>query len=212
MLLTKDREHARWSGVYAGDEYYYGADAGPLARRAVRYHRPLRGHASTPTALDVGCGEGQDLAFLVEFKYDATGLDFISSATQKARGLLERRSLRAQVFETDLRDWNWSQQYDLVLACNSLQFLGADASPVLNRVIEATSVGGVLGLSLFACETSEEIRDGVYFSSLENLLSRFDHEGENRAWQMLETTKLWQWNASSGAPQPFITLIGQRLT
>jgi SAM-dependent methyltransferase len=205
------REHARWSRLYASDEYYYGEEAGPLARRAVRYHRPLWRKGRTPTALDIGCGEGQDLAFLAEGGYEAKGIDFIASATEKARRLLAQRNLNAQIFQSDVREWDWSQRFDLILASNSLQFLGEDAPLILERALAATGANGVLGLSVFACEQGEEIRDGVYFFSLENLLARFAHEGENRAWQMLETTKLWQWNARANAPQPFVTLIAQRL-
>ena len=210
-----DREQARWSAVYQGAEYFYGEDAGPLARRAVRYHRPLWRAGSTPTALDVGCGEGQDVAFLSATGYEATGLDFIESAVLKAQRLLVDRGLDANIISTDLLQWNSSEQYDLVLACNSLQFLGAAAPEVLERVIAATAADGVLGLSLFACESNsgkdEEIRDGVYFTSLDRLMVRFDCRSQNRAWQMLETTRLWQWNARHNAPQPFVTLIAQRL-
>src|SRR2546423_195422 len=60
-------EFQRWSAVYAGDQYYYGSEPGPVARRAVRYHRQYRPRGGT--ALDAGCGEGQDLAFLAERGY-----------------------------------------------------------------------------------------------------------------------------------------------
>jgi tellurite methyltransferase len=209
--VSEDREYARWSGAFAGAEYFYGSDAGPVARRAVRYQRPLWRAGNTPTALDLGCGEGQDLAYLAECGYDATGVDFVENALQKARNLLKLRGLAAQTIQSNLRDWRASQTYDLVLACNSLQFLGHDAPVVLERARDATAPGGVLGLSLFACESGEAVQGSVYFSSLETLLSRFEHTGANRSWQMLETTKLWQWNQSANVPQPFVTLIAQRL-
>ena len=209
--MSEDKEYARWSTAFAGAEYFYGSDAGPVARRAVRYHQPLRRSRSTPTALDLGCGEGQDLAYLAECGYDATGVDFIENALQKSRNLLELRGLTAQTMQSNLRDWKAEQQYDLVLACNSLQFLGNNAPVILERVRDATERNGILGLSLFACENGEEVRGGVYFSSLETLLSRFEHLGAGRSWQMLETARLWQWNQSANAPQPFVTLIAQRL-
>lgn len=211
MFNRSDKEYARWSAAYAGNNYFYGEDAGPVARRAVRYHRPLWRQGSTPTALDVGCGEGQDLAFLAEVGYQATGIDFVENAVDKARHLLSTRGLQATVEHHDLRTYDWSKRFDLVQAVNSLQFLGEDAKTVLPRVIEATAPGGVLGLSLFACERGEEVRDGVYFTSLEKLMEHFDCECESRAWQMLETTNLWQWNTRLNARQPFVTLIAQRL-
>jgi tellurite methyltransferase len=211
FAVLMDKEYARWSAMYAGNEYFYGEDAGPVARRAVRYHHPLRQCGSTPTALDLGCGEGQDLAFLAECGYAATGVDFIENALGKARRLLQQRSLQAHIFQADLREWKAEHDYHLVLACNSLQFLGSDAPMMIERARDLTAIGGVLGLSLFACEGNEEVRDGVYFTSLEKLLGRFNCDGADRHWQMLETARLWQWNRAANAPQPFVTLIAQRL-
>jgi SAM-dependent methyltransferase len=207
-------QRKKWSAIYHGPQYYYGFDAGPVARRAIRYHRPLLQAGSTlsqPTALDVGCGEGQDVAFLCENHYRATGLDFVPDAIEKAKQLVAKRDCDAQIFQTDLRDWYWSEKYDLVIAVNSLQFLGNDAPQILEKVIASVAGSGVLGLSLFGCENDERVENGVYFSSLESLLARFSHSGENREWQMLETTNLWQWNVAANAPQPFVTLIAQRL-
>ncbi len=214
---TDNTQREKWSAIYDGPQYYYGSDAGPVARRAVRYYRPLARRIevgstpSLPSALDVGCGEGQDIAFLCENHFHATGLDFVPSAIEKAKQLVEKRNFDAQLFQTDLRDWNWKEEYNLVLAVNSLQFLGNDAPPILEKVIASVAVAGVLGISLFGCQAGEQIKNGVYFSSLEHLLTHFIHEGENREWQMLETTNLWQWNATANAPQPFVTLIAQRL-
>jgi len=208
---NSNAERARWSAIYAGPNYYYGFDTGPVARRAVRYSRPLIAKGSTPFALDVGCGEGQDVAFLCESGYQTTGLDFVPDAIGKAQNLLAARDLKAELFAGDLRDWNWDKQFDLVLAINSLQFLGSDAPAILARVMQAVAVKGVLGLSLFACEAGREVKGGVFFIALEELLNCFDCKGENRSWQMLETTKLWQWNARENAPQPFVTLIAQKL-
>lgn len=199
---------ARWSAIYQGNQYYYGFDAGPVARRAVRYHRPLRGAATT--ALDVGCGEGQDAAFLAQCGYDTLGIDFVPDAVEKARRLVEQRQLQARFARTDLREWSWAERYDLVLAVNCLQFLGEDALAVLEKVQGSVAPGGVLGLSLFACESGSRVENGVFFIALEELLKCFDHEGERRSWQMLETTQLWQWNANTNAPQPFVTVIAQR--
>lgn len=204
-------QHVKWSAIYSGPEYYYGFDAGPVARRAVRYAQPQHRSRSTPTALDVGCGEGQDVAFLCECGYQTTGLDFVPDAISKAEKLLEARELKAELHAGDLRDWNWSAQYDLVLAVNSLQFLGEDAPSVLQRVINSVAVGGVLGFSIFACESGSEVRDGVFFIALEELMNRFDGNGQNRSWQMLETAQLWQWNARANARQPFVTLIAQKI-
>ncbi|HVF10017.1 MAG TPA: class I SAM-dependent methyltransferase [Abditibacteriaceae bacterium] len=210
MLTPDDAQYRYWSTAFAGASYYYGHDPGPVARRAVRYHRPSCPRGGT--AADVGCGEGQDLAFLAESGYDALGLDFTEHGIAKAQRLLAARGLQGQTEVVDLRTYEFARQFDLVLAANSLQFLGADASACLDRVVQAVAPGGVLGLSLFAREDKQPaLHNGVFFISLCELLARFSHKGPSRSWQMLETAQLWQWSAHSNQPQAFVTLIARRL-
>jgi SAM-dependent methyltransferase len=207
--FANDAEYQRWNTIFANADYFYGEEPGPVARRAVRYHRPLCPRGGT--AVDFGCGEGQDLAFLAECGYDATGYEFTASGVQKTRDLLEKRNLAAQAHQADLRAHNWAEQYNLVLSINALQFLGEAAPEALGHVIEAVAAGGVLGLSLFAREdeTSSAVRNGIYFITLRELMSRV--ETSSGAWQMLETAQLWQWNRSSNRAQMFVTLVAQRI-
>lgn len=198
-----DSELQRWSRIYAGPEYYYGEDPGPVARRAVRYHRAVA--RSGGAALDAGCGEGQDLAFLAERGYAATGVEFTAEGAEKARQFLAARDLPGEVLHQDLRTWELTRRYDLVLAVNSVQFLGADAPAALDVLMEATAPGGVIGLSLFAREGNVPTVSGtVYFTTLEELLQRFE------GWQMIEAANLWQWGGS-GLPQAFVTLIARKI-
>jgi SAM-dependent methyltransferase len=197
-------EKQRWSRIFAGREFYYGEDPGPVARRAVRYHRPLLPFGGT--ALDAGCGEGQDLAFLAEQGYQATGLDFTAEGVAKARRFLEERGLKAEVRECDLSQEPLAATYDLVIAVNSVQFMGECAEPCLEKLMAAVKPGGVIGLSLFACEDAPQcVVSTIFFISLEELLRRFD------GWQPLEAAKLWQWNSTTGQPQAFVTLIARKL-
>jgi SAM-dependent methyltransferase len=194
-----------WNDAFSGLEYYYGFEPGPVARRAVRYHRP-RG-PEPGTALDVGCGEGQDLAFLAERGYRASGLELTETGAAKAHRLLRQRGRAAEVLVGDIRDLAAAlgdRRFDLVLAVNSIQFLGADAPAALEQVRDRTAPGGVIGLSLFGREQHEpELSAGCWFVSLEGLMARF------RGWQMLETARLWQWNPRTNDAQPFVTMVAQ---
>ncbi|MCC2670349.1 MAG: family transcriptional regulator [Armatimonadetes bacterium] len=198
-----DRELHRWSSIYAGEEYYYGREPGPVARRAIRYHA----FAPGATALDAGCGEGQDLRYLLGLGYDATGVEFTPHGAEKARRLTAELGT-GRVVEQDLRSFVEQPQepYDLVIAVNSIQFLGADASDCLGRLMDLVKPRGVLGLSLFAREPDEpEVSGTVWFTTLNELLLRF------RGWQPLEAANLWQWNVTTNHPQPFVTLIARKL-
>jgi len=208
---NQDPQYKLWNSAYAGDEYYYGSEPGPLARRAVRYHHP--NYPQGGTALDVGCGEGQDLAFLAECGYTATGIEFTAHGVIKTRRFLAERSLQAEVVTADIRTYSFNQQFDLVLVVNTIQFLGDAASACLDRVIHAVATGGVIGLSIFAREADQpSMQSSVFFMTLPELMERFppDH------WQMLEASQLWQWSPRTvhktfGKPQAFVTLIAQRI-
>jgi SAM-dependent methyltransferase len=207
---------AHWDSVFAHDSLFYGEEPGPIARRAEKYHRDLR--SSQSTALDVGCGEGQDLAFLAACGYESTGLDFSPHARRKARALLESRALSAQVLATDLGSWRPAQRYDLVLASNSLPFVGENADFALAQVLAAVAAGGVLGLSVWAREdaSSPAVVDEVRLWTREEVFAAMEASG---AWQKLEVALLWQY--FRGGPgmglavceeaRPFITVVAQRL-
>ena len=198
-----DRELHLWSRIYSGDGYYYGDEPGPMARRAVRYHRPW--FRPGATALDLGCGEGQDLAYLAELGYSATGVEFTPEGAAKARRLLSNRGVAGAVVEEDLRSWEPARPYDLVLAVNALQFLGADAPAIVDRLAHWVAPGGVLGLSLFARDEGEAPQEhSVRFFTVDEVLDRF------AGWQRLEAAHLWQWNVSNNEPQPFVTLIARK--
>ena len=201
MEISSELE--RWTRNFADSEYLYGHDPGPVARRAVRYHRPLVAPNQTPTALDVGCGEGQDLIFLAQQNYDSTGLDFTETGIAKARQIVEDNGQRAHLVRADILDWHSETRFDLVLAVNCLQFLGADAPRALKLVQSLVKPGGVIGLSMFARDdaATAPVEDTIYRWTLDELQLNFTN------WQSFEAARLWQWNAQG--PQPFVTLIAR---
>src|SRR5438093_1900584 len=218
---TAGSEFQRWSAIYAGEEYYYGSEPGPVARRAVRYHRQYRPRGGS--ALDAGCGEGQDLAFLAARGYVATGVEFTAAGAAKAERLLRSRELEAEVVREDLRIYDPPHRFDLVLAVNSLPFLGADGAACLHELMAAVAPGGVCGVSFFARPDGDreigrprtgvasgdgkvgEIVQGLWLLTMEELLAFFS------GWQMLEAARVWQWNPHTNRPQPFVTLIAHNV-
>jgi SAM-dependent methyltransferase len=199
-----------WSRAFAGVDYYYGYEPGPVARRAVRYHRPRMSIGAT--ALDAGCGEGQDLAFLAECGHESTGIDFTETGVQKAEQLLGSRGLHAELICGDLRDLGTDErlrgrQFDIVLAVNALQFMGADGSACLDQLRQRVRPGGVIGLSLWAREPGHgSIENGIWLITLEEVMERF------AGWQSLEAANLWQWNPGSDTPLAFVTLLARAPT
>lgn len=211
--MPSNTSQAHWDGLFAEPGFFYGIEPGAVARRAEKYHRD--GRSSAPSALDVGCGEGQDLAFLAACGYQSTGLDFSRPGLGKTRRMLEERGLRAQVLEADLASWQPSQTYNLVLSINALPFVGERADFALEQVLRAVAVNGVLGLSVWARESSASpaLAEGVRLWTRQEIVGALDASG---AWQKLEVALLWQYFRSEGGSpgeeaRPFITLIAQRL-
>lgn len=198
-----ESEFKRWSELFASPQFYYGYDPGPVARRAVRYHRPLQLRGGT--AIDIGCGEGQDVNYLVECNYNVTGVEWTGEGLNKTRRLLAERNREAQLIQADLRDFETPDRFDLVLSINSLQFLGKDAPEALCKVKSLVAPGGVIGVSVFAREdeTENPLDGSIYRWTLPEIMANFAD------WQPFEAARLWQWGASG--PQPFITLIAAYL-
>jgi SAM-dependent methyltransferase len=211
---TTGSEYRRWSAVFAGDGYYYGSDPGPLARRAVRYHRQYR--PRDKTALDAGCGEGQDLAFLAEQGYCATGVEFTETGVAKAVRLLQSRGVTAEVVHQDLRTYEPPHRFELVLSVNTVPFLGADGPACLKRLVGAVAPGGVFAISAFArpCSAADAEQDGSPMDVVDCpfwLLTMDELMEYVHGWQMLEAARLWQWNPHTNRPQPFVTLIARNV-
>ena len=80
-----ETEHERWSRVFSGSTFFYGQEPGSVVRRTVKYARSLKPEGGS--ALDAGCGEGQDLLFLARSGYNCLGLDFTSEGIAKAHHL-----------------------------------------------------------------------------------------------------------------------------
>ncbi len=204
---------SHWDALFSGPDFFYGLEPGPVARRAEKYHRA--GRTSSSTALDQGCGEGQDLVFLAACGYQCTGLDFSRHARRKAQNLLQEQNLQAQVLEVDLALWQPSQTWDLVLSINALPFVGERADFALEQLLRSVAVGGVLGLSVWAREEAElpALVEGVRLWTLEEIESALEQSG---AWQKLEVALLRQYfRSESGSAceeaRPFVTMVAQRL-
>ena len=50
----------------------------------------------------------------------------------------------------DLREFEPAHRFDLVIAVNSIQFLGTDAEDMLHKLLAAVTPGGVCGISIFS--------------------------------------------------------------
>lgn len=92
------------------------------------------------TALDVACGCGRNLRWLVDTGWRVTGVDRDATATAPLRSL-------ATVVEADIESGPWplgQQQFDLVVVCNYLW------RPLYDHIRAAVAPGGSLIWETFA--------------------------------------------------------------
>ncbi len=216
-ISTNSTSQSHWDELFAAPQFHYGVEPGQIARRAEKYHRGLRQNdsQSAVTALDQGCGEGQDLAFLAACGYAATGTDYSAQARRKAESLLAQQNLGAQVLEADLSIWQPNQSWDLVISINALPFVGERADFALSQTLRAVARGGVLGLSVWAREDSGSpaFVDGVRLWTRDEVFAALDESG---SWQKLECATLWQYfrgdgNSACEEARPFVTVVAQKL-
>ena len=206
---NSDSEWLRWESTFAGSDCFYGHEPGPVAVRAEKYQRATR--PENATALDVGCGEGQDLAYLASRGYKTTGVDFSPAGLEKAIGLLRERSAQATLLREDLRSWRAPQPFDMVLSVNVLPFLGEAADEALKNTLHAVKSGGMLGLSLWARDDERvpRIQNGIRVWTLEEAMHALAEEAQ---WQMKEVARVWQWSQVTDSSRAFITIIAQRVS
>ncbi len=99
--------------------------------------------------LDVGCGTGYHLLPLVRRGYGVRGVDCSSAMLAECRRKLRQAGLRAELGERDMRDIRAEDDFDTVLAMNSVLCYvhrAAAVRDVLGRLHRALRPGGLLVL------------------------------------------------------------------
>ncbi|MGA7826720.1 MAG: class I SAM-dependent methyltransferase [Geobacteraceae bacterium] len=89
-------------------------------------------------ALDIACGEGRNSIFLAKKGFQVTGLDISEAGLEKGRQWMEREGLTIDFHAANMEQFEFTEQYDLILNCN---FLLRDLIP---KTVAALSPGGIL--------------------------------------------------------------------
>jgi SAM-dependent methyltransferase len=100
------------------DNHWVGTATGPDRSLPVNPYVPAEtAHLAAGTALDAGCGTGNEALWLAEQGWQVTGADISATALSTAAHRSDRAGLTAQVqwIEADLTDWTPGRDWDLVV-------------------------------------------------------------------------------------------------
>lgn len=111
--------------------------------------------------LDLGCGAGRDSKSFVAKGYRVTAVDASRELCKRASVFIGQKVI-CKRFE----DLEYNKEFDGVWACASLLHLRLEELPkIINKIETALVVGGYLYVS-FKYGSKEEVRDGRYFTDL----------------------------------------------
>jgi len=122
-----------WEAAYARE-----VPDTPVDRDVVAHARDL-----TPgTALDLGCGTGQNSIWLAQQGWEVHGVDIARGAIRRAEDAAERSGVSATFEVCDLTTWRSDMRYDLVVSTYALPPRGLGRTHALTVVRDAVAPGG----------------------------------------------------------------------
>ena len=123
--------------IYNRDNYYQISRVNPLLIKHLKKVRDKK-------ALDIGCGNGINGRYMRELGYDVLGIDINPNAIQLTKDF----GVKAEL--TDICEFSWSQNYDLITSFYFLQHLShKKATRVLEDAFEHLNPNGILALGIF---------------------------------------------------------------
>ena len=125
----------KWDARFRNEACVLGKDP---SRFLVDNMDLIMSHVPGTKALDLACGEGRNSIFLAKRGFQVSGLDISEAGLEKGRHWMEREGVKIDFRVTNLEQFEFTEQYDLILNCN---FLLRDLVP---KSVEALSPGGII--------------------------------------------------------------------
>ena len=178
-----------WEGVYAAPAEW---PVDPLLPQVVADLTP-------GTALDVGCGEGQNSWYLADQGWSVLGIDFAPTAIARAR---DGAPAEARFAVADARSWTPEAPFDLVI---STYALGSRRHEMLPMMANAVSPGGTAYIAEFDVSTRDLWPDEDLVS-VDELVGAFAGFHIERA----EVLPLLHYHDDHAEEWPMAILVAQR--
>jgi tellurite methyltransferase len=161
---------------------------------------PMRGRL-----LDLGCGEGRDAVLFASLGFEVDAVDGAPTGVQRAREGLKRAGLSGKVWQGDLAEIDWKDAYDVILANQSIQFVGNEALRVLKQVQDHTEPDGWNIIGMFTWEAYDWRKEkDVYCLDQRELKHLY------RGWRIFEYSESLVWSPRRGDYLSFANLIARK--
>lgn len=100
--------------------------------------------------LDMGCGEGRNALFLAGAGFTVDAFDISEQGIDKLLATAERMEINVNAWVEDMRDFEFSRPYDLIISHGVFHLLPRDDwQRLIHRVKEYTVPGGVNVVAVF---------------------------------------------------------------
>jgi 2-polyprenyl-3-methyl-5-hydroxy-6-metoxy-1,4-benzoquinol methylase len=136
-----------WDAEYEGD-----VSEGPVDRHLVA----VAGGLEPGTAIDLGCGMGQNSIWLARQGWTVTGLDIAPNAIAAAREAAAAAGVGVDFLVADLREWQSAAVYDLVVSTYALPPRGSGRRQALRAAAGAVAPGGTFLCAEFDQSLADE--------------------------------------------------------
>jgi SAM-dependent methyltransferase len=162
-----------WERLALNDPRYYADPDLQLIERIENIAPRLR------QALDLGCGWGRNLPYLIARGWRVTGLDWSQEALDLARAGLRAEGLHATLTKCDMRSLPYQQgQFHLVTATNVLQHGRlADFKRVLLEIRRVAAIGATVVISVPSVRSGPIVMGGNWLEEGTLVLGEGDEAG-----------------------------------
>ena len=207
-----------WEALYAGDleGYVFGEEPSQIARTALSFFRAFGGDPAQAVALDLGCGEGRDTAYLSAAGMHVVARDIAPTGMSKMTALLARRGISPERIDAQVQDVRAfaypAATYDIALAANVYQFLRPDEVPTHIRGLQAsTKPGGICAVGVFSTSMRAWGADleGLFSASPDELHGYFP---ASAGWLLLDRTEYWTYRPQEEALAAFTFVVARKQT
>lgn len=112
--------------------------------------------------LDLGCGSGRDVLYFSKLGFSVTGIDNSEELVKKAS-----KHSQSSIYQMDMRDITYTNQFDGVWACSSLLHLKrGELVKTIGKIIDSLISGGVVYAS-FKYGSFYGERGGRWFTDMD---------------------------------------------